>query len=181
VIERVELGPCTAYDYQGDGPTALVLPGAMLAGMPAVWFGYGPLLEQGWRVVLLWWEYVDRSQDPWRFVRERADAAIAHAGGVDLLVAKSLGTFGAPIDVPAVWLTPLLKDAPEVVDALRARTAPSLFVGGTADPAWEGSLARGLGDVLELEGADHGLARFEDASLIRDAVSAFSGRLGLRT
>jgi len=33
---------------------------------------------------------------------------------------KSLGTFGAPIDVPAIWLTPLLEGAPDVVDALRA-------------------------------------------------------------
>jgi hypothetical protein len=180
VIDRVDLGPCPAYDYSGDGPTALVLPGAMLGGMPAVWFGFGPLLEQGWRVLLLWWEYLDRSQDPWQFVRERAEAGIAHAGGIDLLIGKSLGTFGAPIDVPAVWLTPLLAEAPEVVDALRARTAPSLFVGGTDDPAWDAAIARGLGDVLELEDADHGLARVEDAPAIRDAVAAFSGRLGLR-
>jgi hypothetical protein len=180
VIDRVDLGPCPVYDYGGDGPTALVLPGAMLAGMPAVWFGFGPLLERGWRVLLLWWEYLDRSQDPWQFVRERAEAGIAHAGEIDLLIGKSLGTFGAPIDVPAVWLTPLLAEAPEVVEALRARTAPSLFVGGTNDPAWDGAIARELGDVLELEGADHGLARLEDAPAIRDAVAAFSGRLGLR-
>jgi len=180
VIERVELGPCPAYDYRGDGPTALVLPGAMLAGMPAVWFAFEPLVAQGWRVVLLWWEYLDRSQSPWEFVRERADAAIAYAGGIDLVIGKSVGTHGAPIDVPAVWLTPLLVDSPEVVDALRARTQPSLFVGGTADVAWDGAIARELGEVLELDGADHGLARLEDAPAIRDAVTAFSGRLGLR-
>jgi len=180
VIERVDLGPCPAYDYEGDGPTALVLPGAMLGGMPAVWFGFGPLLEQGWRVLVLWWEYLDRSEDPWQFVRERADAGLAYLGAADLLIGKSLGTFAAPIDVPAIWLTPLLTDPPEVVDALRARTAPSLFVGGTNDPAWDGAIARELGDVLELDGADHGLARVEDVPAIRDAVTAFSGRLDLR-
>jgi pimeloyl-ACP methyl ester carboxylesterase len=180
VIERVDLGPCPAYDYKGDGPTVLVLPGAMLGGMPAVWFGFGPLLDEGWRVLLLWWEFLDRAQDPWRFVRERAEAGIAYLGSVDLLIGKSLGTFGAPIDVPAIWLTPLLVDAPEVVDALRARTAPSLFVGGTSDPAWDGAVARELGETLELEGADHGLARLEDAPAIREAVVEFSGRLGLR-
>ncbi|MFL5954390.1 MAG: alpha/beta fold hydrolase [Gaiellaceae bacterium] len=178
-IERVDLGVCPAYDYGGEGPTAIVLPGRMLAGMPAVWFAFEPLLRHGWRVILLWWEYLDTSQSPWEFVRERADAAIAHAGGADLLVGKSLGTFGAPIDLPAVWLTPLLRE-PEVVEALRARVAPSLFIGGTNDPAWDGTVARELGDAVELEGADHGLARLEDAPRVVDAVTAFSGRLGLR-
>lgn len=179
MIDRVDLGPCAAYDYRGDGPTALVLPGAMLAGMPAVWYAFGPLVERGWRVLLLWWEYRDRSQDAWAFVRERAEAGIAHTGGVDLVIGKSFGTRGAPIDVPAVWLTPLLAGAPDVVEALRARTAPSLLVGGTNDPAWDGDLARELGEVLELDGADHGLARLEDAHAIWIAVAEFSGRLGL--
>ena len=179
MIERVDLGLCPAYDYKGDGPTAVVLPGRMLAGMPAVWFAFEPLVAENWRVVLLWWEYLDDAQSPWEFVRERADAAIAYAGGADLLIAKSLGTFGAPIDVPAVWLTPLLTNA-SVVDALRGRTAPSLFVGGTEDPAWDGAIARELGEAVELDGADHGLARPVDIAPVGDAVRAFSGRLGLR-
>ena len=70
--------------------------------------------------------------------------------------------------------------APEVVDALRARTKPSLFVGGTDDEAWDGAVARELGEVLELEGADHGLARVADAPRIGAAVEAFSGLRGLR-
>jgi len=56
VIERVELGPCAAYDYEADGPTAVVLPGRMLGGMPAVYYAMEPLLADGWRVVLVWWE-----------------------------------------------------------------------------------------------------------------------------
>ena len=178
-IERVDLGACPAYDYAGDGPTAIVLPGRMLAGMPAVWFAFDPLWQQGWRVLLLWWEYLDTSQTPWEFVRECADAALEHAGGADLLIGKSLGTFGAPLDIAAVWLTPLLTD-PEIVAALRARSAPSLFVGGTNDPSWDGAVARELGGAVELDGADHGLARLEDAPRIADAVRAFSGGLSLR-
>jgi hypothetical protein len=177
VIERVDLGVCPAYDYEGDGPTAVVLPGAMIGGMPAVYYAMEPLLAQGWRVVLVWWEFLDRSVDPWRWVRERADAAIAYAGGADLLIAKSIGTHAAPIDLPAVWLTPLLGDA-EVVDALRARREKSLFVGGPNDFAWNADVARELGETLEIEGADHGLAKIDDAPQIAAAVGAFSAGLG---
>ena len=172
MIDRVDLGVCPAFDYQGDGPTAVVLPGAMLGGMPAVWYAMEPLVEQDWRALLVWWDYTDRSQDTWRWVRERAEAALAFTGGADLLIGKSLGTHAAAIDVPAVWLTPLL--APEHVEALRARTAPSLFIGGTDDPMWDRAIAQDLGEVLELEGADHGLARTDQGKLVGDAVASFA-------
>ena len=59
---------------------------------------------------------------------------------------------------------------------LRRRTAPALLVGGTADPSWDGALARELSDdVLELDGADHGLARVEHLPPIVDAIEAFIG------
>jgi hypothetical protein len=177
VIQRVDLGPCSAYDYPGDGATAVVLPGAMLGGMPAVWYAFEPLVDAGWRVVLAWWEFVDREVDQWTWVRERAEAAIDHAGGADLLIAKSLGCYAAPIDLPAVWLTPLLGDS-ELVEAMRRRGKPSLLVGGTADPMWMGEVARGIGETVELEGADHGLARTEDAPRVGEAVERFS--MGLR-
>jgi hypothetical protein len=177
VIERIDLGVCPAYDYEGDGPTAVVLPGAMRAGMPAVYYAMEPLLAQGWRVVLVWWEFLDRSVDAWTWVRERAAAAIDYAGGADLLIAKSLGTFAAPIDIPGVWLTPLLTEA-EVVDALRVRTAKSLFIGGPNDFAWNGDVARELGEAVEVDGADHGLAKIADAPQIAAAVGAFSAGLG---
>lgn len=78
-----------------------------------------------------------------------------------LLIGKSLGTLAASVaardGLPAVWLTPLL--ATEwTVDALRRATAPFLLVGGTADPHWNGALARELTPhVLEVAGADHGM------------------------
>jgi pimeloyl-ACP methyl ester carboxylesterase len=168
VIQRVDLGPCPGYDYEGDGPTAIALPGGMLGGMPPIYYAMEPLLADGWRVVLAWWES-DDTQDAWRWVAERTQAAIDYAGHVDLIIGKSLGSLAAPFDIRAVWLTPLLTEE-DVVVALEARTQPSLFVGGTADPTWDGEIARRLGDTVEIEGADHGLAKIAQAQQVADAV-----------
>ncbi|MCW3842961.1 alpha/beta hydrolase [Micromonospora yasonensis] len=82
-------------------------------------------------------------------------------GGVDLLVGKSLGSFATPLaadrGVPAVWLTPLLNN-PDVLAPLGRATAPCLLVGGTADPSWDGEVARRLSrHVLEVPDADHSM------------------------
>ena len=181
MIRPIDLGICQGYEYGGDAArTAVVLPGAMLGGMPAVWYAFAPLYDDGWRVVLVWDEFRDRSEDPGDWTRRRAKAAAEYAGGVQLLIAKSLTTHAAPLAAdfgwPAVWLTPLLDD--ETTPALRRRTAPALLVGGTADPIWDGDLARELSpDVLELDGADHGLARIDQAQQVADAVAAFARRL----
>src|SRR5690348_6548714 len=62
-----------------------------------------------------------------------------------LIVGKSLGTNAATIaaerGLPGIWLTPLLRDD-VVVTALRAASAPQLLIGGTADPLWDGAVAR---------------------------------------
>jgi hypothetical protein len=181
-VRPVDLGICEGYEYEGDPErTAVALPGARLGGMPALWYAFAPLYDDGWRIVLVWDEFRDRSQDAGDWARRRAKAAAEFAGGVRLLIAKSLTTRAAPLAAdfgwPAVWLTPLFDE--ETTPHLRRRTAPALFVGGTADPAWDGALARELSpDVLELEGADHGLARIDHAPRVADAVAAFSGRLG---
>lgn len=98
-----------------------------------------------------------------QWVREQVEPVL---DGVDamsppLLVGKSLGTFAAGLaaerELPAVWHTPLLKEEP-VADSIQRATAPCLLVGGTADPSWDGGLARRLSPhVLEVEGADHGM------------------------
>jgi hypothetical protein len=182
VIAPVDLGVCRGYEYEGDARrTAIALPGAMLAGMPALWYAFEPLYGDGWRVVLVWDEYLNRSDDPWDWARSRAEAAAAYAGGVSLVIGKSLTTRACTVAAergwPAVWLTPLLDDS-ETVEALRRGTAPALLVGGTKDPMWDGAIARELsGDVLELEGADHGLARTDQAPLIGSAVAAFTATL----
>jgi hypothetical protein len=78
---------------------------------------------------------------------------------------------------PAIWLTPLL-DNPEIVAAMRRSAAPALLIGGTDDPLWNGRIAREISDdVLELEGADHGLAKIDHAQQIVDAVAAFAARV----
>jgi hypothetical protein len=179
VIRPVDLGICHGYEYDGDpARTAIVLPGAMLAGMPVHAFAIQGALSRGWRVVQVWDEFLDRSQDPTEWTRARLEAAIAFADADELaVIAKSLTTRAAGVAaerrIPAVWLTPLLND-PESVELLRARTARALLIGGTADQSWDGALARELSDdVVELDGADHGLARVGDVQAVADAVAAF--------
>lgn len=84
-----------------------------------------------------------------------------HLGQASLVIGKSLATLATPLvadrGVPAIWLTPLLT-LDWVVDGLRRATAPCLLVGGTADSAWDGAIARRHSPyVLEVEGADHGM------------------------
>jgi hypothetical protein len=94
-------------------------------------------------------------------VAEQVEPVVAKQPAPPLLVGKSLGSLAAGVaadrGLPAVWLTPLLH-LPECVAALRRATQPFLLVGGTADAAWDGALARELTPhVLEVEGGSHGL------------------------
>jgi very-short-patch-repair endonuclease len=179
VIRPIDLGVCHGYEYEGDSArTVIALPGSMLAGMPALAFAIQGALSRGWRVIQVWDEFLDRSQDPTGWTCARLEAAISFAAADELLViGKSLTTraagSAAERGLPAVWLTPLLND-PDSVEMLRARTAKALLIGGTSDPIWDGALARELSDdVVELDGADHGLARPRDAQAVVDAVAAF--------
>jgi pimeloyl-ACP methyl ester carboxylesterase len=184
VILPIDLGVCHGYEYEGDpARTAIVLPGRMLAGMPVNAFAQQGLSEAGWRVVQVWDEYLDGAQDADEWVHERLAAAVRHAPEARqlIVVGKSMGTKAAADAAehgwPGIWLTPLLHDA-EVVSFLRRRTAPALLIGGTADPMWDGRIARELTDeVVELEGADHGLAKPEHLQQIVDAVAAFAARV----
>jgi pimeloyl-ACP methyl ester carboxylesterase len=184
VIRPVDLGICHGYEYDGDpARTAVLLPGAMLAGMPSLAFAQQGLTAEGWRIVQVWDEFLDRSQDPDEWVHERLAAAVRHAPEARqiLVVGKSHGTRAAADaadhEWPGIWLTPLLDDD-ELVVNLRRSTAPALLIGGTADPMWNGRIAREISDdVLELDGADHGLAKIEHAQQIVDAVAAFAARV----
>ena len=103
-----------------------------------------------------------------------------------VLAGKSLGTLAAGLaadrGLPAIWHTPLLTYG-VVVDALRRATAPYLLIGGTADPVWDGDLARELTHrVVEIPDADHGmivagrpLAR--SADVLGEVVTAIEGFL----
>lgn len=184
MIRPVDLGICHGYEYDGDpARTAIILPGRMLAGMPVNAFAQQGLTHAGWRVVQVWDEYLDPVQNAREWVHERLAAAVRHVPEArDLLVVgKSMGTLAAADAAehawPGIWLTPLLEND-EAVVALRARTAPALLIGGTEDPMWNGRIAREISDdVLELEGADHGLAKAEHLTQIVDAVAAFAGQI----
>jgi len=82
--------------------------------------------------------------------------------GTPLLVGKSLGVNAARLaaqhSVPAVWLTPVLRFMPWVVEALEEASAPFLLVGGTSDRSWDADLAHRLTPhALSVDGADHGM------------------------
>jgi hypothetical protein len=161
-IERVDLGLCPAYVYAGDPErAAAVLPGAMLAGMPVNMFVIYALLHRGWSVVQIWDEW-NGKDDRSEWAHGRAEAALAAMPDAEsrLIVAKSASTLATDVaarrKIPAIWLTPLLRDE-TCVSGLRNRAAPALLVGGTADELWDGAIARELStDVLELPDADHG-------------------------
>lgn len=92
-----------------------------------------------------------------------ADRLAPHLDDETLLIGRSLGTYAAGIAadraLPAIWINPVLTDA-GVVAALRRASAPTLLIGGSADPVWDSALARELSvDTVEIEGADHGMLR----------------------
>jgi hypothetical protein len=146
--------------------TALVVPGRMFgphAGM--LMYATAAAEARGARIRSLTWTPPSELDDG-----DRAAWVHGQVGPVldelapdrPLVIGKSLATYAAGLTaergLPAVWLTPLLKED-SVVDALRRATAPFLLVGGTADKlAWDGEVARGLTPhVCEVDGADHGM------------------------
>jgi hypothetical protein len=188
-LERIDLGVCAGYrSVSDDGPGAVLLPGANWGGMPVAAFAVYALVARGWSVVQVWDEYLDRTADPVEWAHVRAEAALDAAGDARLIVAKSISTLATAVaaerSVAAVWLTPLLEEE-ACVAGLRARTAPALLVGGTADASWNGDLARELSDaVLELEGVDHGfvpggdlLGTFETLRQLAGAIAGFAAHL----
>ena len=147
--------------------TAVVVPGrGYPPAAPLTFFAGFALLQHGWSVRQVWWDppphETDEQTTAW--VRARVEQALPDSGRV-VLVAKSLGTYAAPLAAErgydAVWLTPLLQ-VPSLVAAIVANPARQLLVGGTADDiAWDAAVAHDLEqhgcDVLEVPGADHAL------------------------
>ncbi|MFD2082381.1 alpha/beta fold hydrolase [Actinopolymorpha cephalotaxi] len=174
--------------YEADpNRVAIVLPGARYTpAHPLLYFTRGVLHAHGWTVQEVWWEppaLSDRAAvSGW--VCDQATAALDREKAERLLlVGKSLGTFAAPVaverDLPAIWLTPLCGER-YVTGALTTATAPTLLVGGTGDPTWNGDLARSTkAEVLEIPGADHGLETEHDpvnsADILRQVVGTVDG------
>jgi predicted alpha/beta-hydrolase family hydrolase len=154
-----------ADDAAAGGRRAILLPGgAYTVDHPLLFYVAGVLAAQGWFVQCIRWEVdADARVDPVRFAADAAELAAdaAPPGPTTLVVGKSFGTRAAPwvtgLGLPAIWLTPLLHE-PAVADAIRAATAPTLLVGGTADDLWDSEVALASGQqVHEIALADHGL------------------------
>ena len=183
-MQDVDLGVCKGRWYAGDQDrVAVVLPGARyLPFAPLLWFSREVVLARGWSVLEVWDEYVDRSEDPWRWVEERAEAALARAGDAQvLLVTKSLTSRAVRLagerGLPGIWLTPLLHET-EIAQGFEVLDAPALLVGGTADESWDGEMARRAGrEVLELDGGDHGLQIPGDPLASVDALRRVAERV----
>ena len=150
----VDLGVCRGQAFDaGADRWVILLPGAgYTVTAPLLWFAREAALAGGWNVLAVS-DTFNRTDDPLRWVEERANAAIQHVDGPTspLLIAKSLTSLAAPLaarlGLSAVWLTPLVNAAGTsvsqlVLDGLAATSAPCLLVGGSADPSWDAVIAR---------------------------------------
>jgi hypothetical protein len=145
---------------------AVVIPGGVYGPAAGVLMYVGAVAERRGATVHRHSWSQRPSRDPFHpeiedWVRAEITPVLDAVGGHPLLIAKSLGTHAASLaaerGLPAVWVTPLLT-VPSVERAFRRATAPFLLVGGTADPYWDGPLARRLSPcVFEVDGADHGM------------------------
>jgi len=96
----VDLGPChgQAFDV-GAERWAILLPGAgYTVTSPLLWFAREAALAGGWNVLAVS-DTFNGTDDPLRWVEERAEAAIQHVDGPTppLLIAKSLTSLAAPL------------------------------------------------------------------------------------
>ncbi len=166
---EVDLGVCRGQAFDaGADRWVILLPGANYSvTAPLLWFAREAALAGGWNVFAVS-DSFNSTDDPLRWVEERAEAAIRHVDGPipPLIIAKSLTSLAAPLaarlGLPAVWLTPLINAAGTseshlVLDGLAAASAPCLLVGGSVDPSWDAAIARSVpnAEVLEISGVDH--------------------------
>lgn len=162
--ERVDLGPCPALRHEGDpARCAVVLPGMVYpTRAPVLWFAREAALAEGWSALEVLGEPGEH-QEPIKWQREAAEAALAAAGSVRVLViGKSLATLLAgrvsELDLPAVWLTPALTESAVSEGLARARRS-TIVIGGSADDFWRRDAipSNPAVDVIELPGLDHSL------------------------
>lgn len=153
------------------GRLAVVVPGRRFGPYaPLLMFAGRAACDRGAQLRPLTWDEDDLREaeqsnaDPadWVGAHVREKLPSPQTGDSSLLIGKSMGSYAAAFAaerrLPAIRLTPLLRD-PAVVDALRIATAPFLLIGGTADlDAWLPQMATGLTPhVLQVPDADHGM------------------------
>ena len=184
-LHQIDLEPGEAVLHAGDPARCVVLlPGVRYYSQaPLLWFARETAQAGGWSVLELS-ERAPAGREPFEWMRERAEQALARTGaGAVAVIGKSLASAAAPLvgerGLPAVWLTPLLI-RPEVVEALAAVTAPTLAIGSPADPTWANGAALGGGqlELLELPGLDHSLQVEGDPPASLDVLRRVSARIG---
>jgi hypothetical protein len=102
--------------HQGTESWAIVLPGAgYSAQAPLLWYARRAVFEAGRSVLVVTDTFDSQTDEPIRWVEERAEATLSHVRPRDanpLLITKSLTSLAARLaaaeGLPAVWLTPLI-------------------------------------------------------------------------
>jgi hypothetical protein len=191
-MERLDLGQGMGIRHDGDpGLCTVLLPGQFYPSRaPVLWFAREAVSAQGWTAIEVLGE-PGLEADPLGWERECAERALEKAGGATILViGKSLASLLAgwvsDLELPAVWLTPVMTDR-RVTDGLARARRQTLLVGGTADALWDrGAIPSNPAlEVLEFADVDHALQVAGDPmrslDVLRDTVGAV-GRLaaGLR-
>jgi hypothetical protein len=168
--------------HEGDTDRcAVILPGVRyFSQAPLLWFARETAQAHGWSVVEVD-ERAPGSEEPFEWMRLQAERALDAASGAATVavIGKSLGSIAATLHYgPAAWLTPLLI-RPEIVEALRATSAPTLLVGSPDDPSWSGGTVpdNPALDVLELPGLDHSLQVSGSPSSSFDALRTVTERV----
>jgi hypothetical protein len=184
-MRPIDLEPGEAILHEEDADRCLLLlPGVRyFSQAPLLWFAREAAQAAGWSVLELS-ERAPAGQEPFAWMRARADAALAATGADRVAVlGKSLGSAAAPLaaarGLPAVWLTPLLV-RPEVVAAINASRAPALLVGSRDDPTWaDGERPAGEAlEIVELDGLDHSLQVAGDPQASLDVLRDVTARVG---
>ncbi|GAA2850358.1 hypothetical protein Acy02nite_33570 [Actinoplanes cyaneus] len=170
---------------------ALLIPGyAYSAERPLLHFAGEVFAKHGWTTRQIRWPSLlpPRSDDVALWNRQLRSYVHYHLGQVlaaepdrrIALAGKSMGCFAAALaaerGLPAVWLTPILRDS-ELPADLHRGTAPFLLLGAAGDPDWEPAVARGLGrPFFEAGKAAHGLEIPGDpvrsVDVLREATAA---------
>jgi hypothetical protein len=164
MLERIDLGPCSAIRHDGSPERyAVILPGmAYPTRAPVLWFAREAAMALGYSALEVLGEPVEHA-DRLGWERECTERAIAEAGSARVVViGKSLASLLAAEvsnrNLPAAWLTPPLTER-SMIDVLGCVRNPTLLLGGTADPMWKGNAipANPAVQVVELPGVDHAL------------------------
>jgi hypothetical protein len=185
-VRPIDLNPGEAVLHEGDpGRCAVVLPGVRyFSQAPLLWFAREAAQAGGWSVLELS-ERAPADEEPFAWMRDRAERALDSASEADtvVVIGKSLASAAAPLvaerGLAAVWLTPLLV-RPEVVAALSSSLSSTLLIGSSADPTWSnGEQPRDDSiELLEFEGLDHSLQVEGDPVASLEVLRTVTERIG---